>query len=116
MYAYTLSDLLKKSPISKQTTIISLATKETYLAISFAVARRFPDLEAATRRGNKLLLPAKSKELGRGLRVGGAAHSCRPGSVSNASPSKMLATCPDRETVVTVGPRCGDNAPCRQAP
>ena len=39
---WSLSDLLKKSPISKQTTIISLATKETYLAISIAIARRFP--------------------------------------------------------------------------
>ena len=39
---WVIPDLLQKCPISRQTTIISLATNTTYLATSIAIARRFP--------------------------------------------------------------------------
>ena len=39
--SWSLFRSLKKSPISKQTTIISLASKETYLAISIAMWEDF---------------------------------------------------------------------------
>jgi probable aminopeptidase NPEPL1 len=40
--SWSIPDLLKKCPISRQTTIICLATTETYLAISIAIGKRFP--------------------------------------------------------------------------